>query len=597
MRMNPAVVVEAIHEKPSPQHAEPVLPLAGERAALPHLVLLAIVYFWATWFTNAHYMADSGGYVVSILAFDGIPEYVLENPLARDHLSENPFWDAGHLFWRPLGLGLLKTAGRLSSLVVGPAPNINVLVNLIALNLAAGLACVLLLHGVMRHATGRVLPATIVTTAFIFSHAFLNFAQTASPYVTGLALVLAGVYVLQRAGRDAGWLPALAAGLAFASAVWLWLLYVLIVGAAIAVPLVLGGFDRGRVRLVFRTGLAFTLLTGAGYAAVMLYLGIHTPAELRAWIAAASHGVNTNGLTRAVFGLSRSLINTDQGILFKRYLLRDPFNPVSTIDLFTQGAGNLILFYLALGSILAVLWKSKQRHLLVMLVLGATPLGLFATLYDGGAVERYLPIYPFFFLALAGCLAASRVSWQLKLAPAALIAVLAVTNISTLAAGSLNRRQERTTARIQELLPELRYGSYLVTSHLQDDLVFFQAGFPFHPVNQYEYRLYPLVAPNTAQAAGWREHFATRVADVWEQEADVWISTRLRIPEPRPEWNWAEGDDPRVSWKDLYAFFSELQVERTVGGEDGFVLLVRSAVNARLLAGRADRDAGLPAVY
>lgn len=591
--MTSSVATGVRHGKPSRPGVERESRLDREPAALPHLGFLIIAYCWATWFTNAHYMADTGGYVVSILAYDGIPEYVQENPVVRDHLSENPFWDFGHLFWRPLGFALFNVAGRLSSLVVGPAPNLNVLMILMALSFVAGLACVLLLHAVLRQTTGRLWAATLVTIAFIFSHAFLNFTQTGSPYVSGLALVLAGIYVLLRVQPNSGWTPALIAGLAFAGAVWLWLLYVLIVAAAIAAPLFLGRFDRDRVRLVGRTALSFALLTGLGYAVVMLYLGVDSFAELQAWIAAASHGVNTSGVLRALFGLPRSLIHMgDEGILFKRYLLHDPFNPVRGIDLITLGTWKLILFYLALGSIVTALSKSKQWRLLGLLALGAIPLGLFAVSYDGGAVERYLPIYPFLFVAFSGCLAASGQPWSLKLAPAALILVLVLTNVTALAAGKLSRQQERTTARIQELLPVLRSGSNLITSHLQDDLVLFQAGFPFHPMNQYDYMLYPLVAPNTAQAAEWRERFAARVTAVWAQDGDVWISTRLLRPQPRPEWNWVEGDDPRVSWKDLHAFFAGMHVDSMVGGEDGFTLLARSETNARLLSGFAAGPAG-----
>ena len=77
-------------------------------------LLVAALYVAANVFTNAHFMADSGGYVVSILAYAGVDEYVVENPTAADFRSENSFWDLGHLLWRPLGLVLFKLFHPLS---------------------------------------------------------------------------------------------------------------------------------------------------------------------------------------------------------------------------------------------------------------------------------------------------------------------------------------------------------------------------------------------------------------------------------------------------------------------------------------------------
>ena len=52
------------------------------------------------------FYGDTGGYVVSILAYEGVQEYVEENPVVGEYRSENPFWEFGHLLWRPLGLVL-----------------------------------------------------------------------------------------------------------------------------------------------------------------------------------------------------------------------------------------------------------------------------------------------------------------------------------------------------------------------------------------------------------------------------------------------------------------------------------------------------------
>ena len=88
-----------------------------KRFLAPSLVVL--LYVTALAVTNAHFMADSGGYVVSILSFAGVEEYVVENPTVRDYRAQNSFWDFGHLLWRPLALLVFKVFSPISALIVG----------------------------------------------------------------------------------------------------------------------------------------------------------------------------------------------------------------------------------------------------------------------------------------------------------------------------------------------------------------------------------------------------------------------------------------------------------------------------------------------
>ena len=62
--------------------------------------------------------------------------------------------------------------------------------------------------------------------------------------------------------------------------------------------------------------------------------------DLLTWISTASHGVDhIRGVSRAVFGFARSFVNMGRdGLLYKRFLLHDPYNPVSFGQLF-QGSG------------------------------------------------------------------------------------------------------------------------------------------------------------------------------------------------------------------------------------------------------------------
>ena len=72
----------------------------------------------------------------------------------------------------------------------------------------------------------------------------------------------------------------------------------------------------------------------------------------------------------------------------------------------------------------------------------------------------------------------------------------------------------------------------------------------------------------------------------------MWIRKRVLAARPRPEWNWVEGADPRLSWAGIHTFFSRLDVGQSIGDDDGFALLLSSPNNRalfiRLLDGSHD---------
>ena len=551
---------------------------------LPAL-LVAALYICAVVFTNAHFMADSGGYVVSILAHAGVGEYVEQNPLVDDFRSENAFWEFGHLFWRPLGFLLFKILSPVSSFVVGPDAVHNVLFLLLSVNFLAGLVSALLLYALIERLTDHRWLALLVTVGFIFSHAFLNFAQAASSYIAGLAFLIAALYLLLKDKGRLTPLTAIGGGLACAGALTLWVPYVLVIPATIAAPLVLFKLDGREKRLLLYAAAAFLVATAGAYFIVMAIAGVHTPTDFGAWISASTHGVRTSGLARMVFGLPRSFIHMgNDGVLFKRFLVHDPFNPVTATDLVRLSLWKLALFYLAVGSLLVGLFLSHSRRVLLLLLLTAAPLIFLAIRFDGGATERYLPIYAVIFLSVGWVLKDARVPRALKVLPALFFAFAVIVNVSVMAAAVLDRQNRRTSERVQAIVPQLKPYSWLVTTHLQDDLVNFQASFPFDEVNQaHTYHLYPLVVLNTDQAARWREEFASNVLQAWEKGGDAWLSNRLFSAKPEAVWNWVEGDDPRVPWTDIHKFFSQFKTGSLVGGADGFVLLEKSEENAQIL--------------
>jgi hypothetical protein len=208
----------------------------------------------------------------------------------------------------------------------------------------------------------------------------------------------------------------------------------------------------------------------------------------------------------------------------------------------------------------------------------------FAIKFDGGAVERYLPLYPIIFLAFAWVLAQSELPHVVKVAPVLFFCVAILVNSSVMARIVLDRQKQQTSERVQAVVPKLKPNSWLVTTHLQDDLVNFQASFPFEPINRHNtYHVYPLVVLNSDQAARWQEEFAANMLKAWDRGGDAWLSARILSAKPEPHWNWVEGDDPRVKWDDIYKFFSQLNTGDVASGADGFVLLEKSDANLQLL--------------
>ena len=61
------------------------------------------------------------------------------------------------------------------------------------------------------------------------------------------------------------------------------------------------------------------------------------------------------------------------------------------------------------------------------------------------------------------------------------------------------------------------------------------------------------------------------------------MAKRLLSGRPRPEWGWTEGDDARISWKELSAFAQGLEADDGVGGDDGFVRLANTSLARRNL--------------
>lgn len=545
---------------------------------------VAGLYVLLTWLTDAAFVGDAPDYVRMILAsVGGDPRH---------------FWDFGHLLWRPLGWWLFPIALPLTSRVFGPDPALAVTLTLLALSWTAGLASVLLVHAWVTRVCGRLWVANVASAGVAVSNGFLNYAQTGCSYVPGLAALLLGFHILARDGDrpDRAWRTAVVAGLALAAALCLWFLYVWAIPVALLSPLFLFGDSRARRGLVLKTTAALAGFTALVYGLVLLDLEIRTTQGLVAWIQSSSaYAVDIQGFSRMAFGFARSFLNMgNDGLLFKRFLLHDPFNPVSLADIFRVSLWKFALFYLFLASVgINLLRSARGRRILGLFLLNGALVVGFAVLFLGGDLERYFPLYPLTFLALAWSLRDERSVPALKAVGLVFVGIAAVTNVGVMARPALDRQQEATASRIATLQPLLKPHSRVVTAYWHDELVSFARSFPFSSVSRSgTLRIYSAVTLNTSQVAHWREDFAAQALAAWRDGGDVWISKRGLQPRPRREWIWAEGDDRCLSWTDIHRFFAGLETSTAVGGDDGFVLLESTPANEerlRSLAAAGDR--------
>jgi hypothetical protein len=537
--------------------------------------LVITIYLVVALFTAAHYMADTNDYADSVLAYHG-GRY-------RD------FWEFGHLSWIPLGSFLFWAIGPLTRKLVGDDLRANVILIFMIVNWIAGLVSVVLLRSLLWRFAPRRWIVEVVTIVFIFAQGFLNFSQTACSYVSGLALVLVALYVLlkdQDPSKHA-LRKALLAGLALAGAVSMWFLYVLAVPAVVLSPVILFGSNRKMWRLALATGLSLSLFIATAYLLVVVgALHIYTIGSFRTWMSSASHDTDIAGFSRMVFGLARSFIYMgNDGVLFKRYLLHDPFNPVSLADLFRLSLWKLFLFYAFLGAVgVNLLVSAEKRKVLYLLLLSCAPVIVFAVFFDGGAIERYLPLYPMVFLALAVSLFGAKSLRVPRYTALAFALAVVLVNAQAMAKPVLDRRQDNTTARVAELQGRIKPHSLVMAVTWQDELVNFSRSFPFNPINRAgRLRIASLVTPGTTLVSEWRQNFATQTIRMWGLGGEMWVSKRVLSPRPQVDWNWVEGDDRRVSWTDFYNFFSQVEFGDSVGGSDGFVLLPPTVRNRQLL--------------
>jgi hypothetical protein len=559
--------------------------------AIPHERLSrvlgwAVSYAILTWFTAAYFMADTVDYVSSAYVHDQGINYV--------------FWDFRHLLWRPLGWGLWHLLKPWLS-VASAEPRITILYIFLTLNWLAGLFSLFLVRAILRRFCSQSWAIEFTTVAFVFSLAFLNFLHSGSSYIPGLMFLLWGLYLTARSVEaGASKFAKYGAPLALAISVCTWFPYAFAVPGALALPLFYPDHADRRWPAVWHATILCLLMGVSAYVWVLIHQGIYTVSGVIHWIGqGASSVAGVSGLNRTVFGFAHSFIDLGKdGVLFKRFLLHDPYNPVSLRQLVRISLWKLALFYALLAAILVQLARDRKRSVLSIFALSAGPVLIFAVFWFGGDVERYLPLYPVFFIAFC-CAVADERHLPTKILAAVFVAGAVGSNGLALSRSVLRQQQQVVAVRVQDLLPLLKPTSRVVEVDIHDDLVNFARSFPANPINRSSMLLnYPLLNPGTPQIRHWREDFAAAVATTWNAHGDVWISQRVLANRPQANWDWVEKSDPHVTWNEVPAFFSRFDFGPAVGNGDGFLPLLGTPNNLAIVDSlrsqkTAPRDLGL----
>ena len=496
------------------------------------------------------------------------------------------FWEFGHVVWRPLAFVLF----RLGHPAVDPsdavvfAQLVNVMTGIAMLGGAVGLIA---FRSWMERLLVPQWPALVGTIALGAASAYLGYAQTGSSYIPAVAMLILGLRALASADEQPAARTIAHASVAFALAVLFWFPMVLAVPAGAISAIALRGDSPSRRRVATAVCLGSGMLTVAVYVVVACLAGVRSVVDFGTWMAAATHDiVGIGGVPRAIVGFGRSVENMDRlGLVAKRYLLHDPYNPSTLADIARAGLFRLALFYALLASVAVALWRRPiGRRALAFVILTAVPVVGFALKWQGGDPERYLALFPALFLAVA--LAVASLPWPAqRLAGGGIVLLMLAGNVPPISRSAAARACEILAHRIDSVPQDDPGPVVIITPHELDEITSFASICPASPLlaAKNPRRIYGLVTANNLRAPLWREQVATRASRAWASGGHLWISRRAFADAPDANSKWAEGDDPTVRWRDFPHLFRQLDVSAPVGGDDGFVEILPTARSKAVL--------------
>jgi len=507
--------------------------------------------------------------------------------------------DFGHVLWRPLGWLIYEGVHALAPITVVGSERVVVIRVLIGISMIAGAAGTALLYAICRQLRIGQVSSIIACMTFIGCNAVVNIAQAGTSYMLSLALLMGALW-LALLSPSKGAAASIGSGALLALSAAIWFPFVLMAPAvALASVAPWDEAEPRRARRVIQPEFLFLVAAAVAtgvlvFGAAALTLHIQNADQFRAWMQDSGHGWRQrSNLLRLAIGLPRCCVALgDAGLLWKRFILHDPFSPVTRAGLIRNSVWSISLmaaFYVGLASLVySLARRPRGRVVLGLLVIAAIPALVFAVfLFEPSSIERFTPVFPFLFLALGYQIDST---WQnAKMRTVALLfptAVL-VSTIVTYRNASVSRSWAPAIGRLTMLKQHVPPGSTVALLTNQDVIYSFARNNALRDTLSTSFEFWVVLRPANNLMFCWREGFAKRAIEAWNASHEVWISQRLVAAAPRPEWGWAEGDDTTVRWLMLPQFFGEFQRDEATDGDDGFVRLPNSTANRALLQGLA----------
>jgi hypothetical protein len=495
----------------------------------------------------------------------------------------HPLWEFGHLLWRPIGAALAPVVLTTVPDSQAWTPLLKIAWGLTALNGIAGFLVVIFLYRITLRFTKSWIASTFFALVLMWANGFLLYTQSGSAYIVGLLFEVLALRVQLREDVKESWKQDAWATVLMAIAVLLWFPYILVFPAVAAARWLVNGLTpREGLRQFVRIGVLGALIIGAAITAGAWLAGARSGADALDWYRSAKHGVNqTNQLVRAVSGVPRLLLDlTGEGVTLKRFVLHDPYNPVSRLG-FLLSLWKVLLFYaLAFtGLLLGWLWLPARRWLLLFALAWVPLLAFSVFVFEPSGPERFMPALPILMLSWASIWPASG-SWA-KLGHVTLVVLATIgilVNVQRFALGG-GREESASLARLQELNQQTNPGDVMIVVTFSDPLVKLIEQRPFQPQNRMrKFGTYYLVELATDNAIHWRAAFAKRVLGEWGDHR-VWLTKSVRDDIPPSRIQWTEGDNPLLKWKDFPALFTKLEYDAETGQQEGFIRLAQSQLN------------------
>lgn len=235
--------------------------------------------------------------------------------------AANPFFDFGHLLWRPLGLIFwLPIREPLRPLFHGD-DILSAGAVLIALSIVGGLCGAVFLFLTIARSTASAMVAGVTTIGYLCTNALLFYTPTGMAYVAGIACQIAAFHVLQRALSRANFtfLSGLLCGLLMGLSIVLWFPYILAAGGVFCYALfaeesddVLPAGSRVRGLIALAAGTTAVLLLA--YGIVMVHAGFTTVHGTMEWISRSRYGKKPDrGFLRMLGGIPRGFFSLGEG--------------------------------------------------------------------------------------------------------------------------------------------------------------------------------------------------------------------------------------------------------------------------------------------